>query len=82
MHCHWAERYKAKFETDKRYKGLVCSVCWDKDMAEPSQNSGVIFPAVLALIFVQLAFGLLYLGGTIGLSAEKSFRFVGTLVEV
>jgi hypothetical protein len=77
----WRERYPKHFDNSKIYKGLVCSVCWGKGLAEPSQRKwDYRFPAILAATFVVLAFLLLYLGDTIGLRADKSLPFVGTLV--
>jgi hypothetical protein len=79
--AEWAQRYRGHFESGKAYSGLVCSVCWGKGIAEPSQRKwDYRFPAILAAMFVVLAFSLLYLGNVIGLPADKSLPFVGTLV--
>jgi hypothetical protein len=79
--AEWSERYDKRFEAGKAYKGLVCSVCWGKGVAEPSQRKwDYRFPAILAIIFVLFAFLLLFIGTQIGLPGEKSLPFVATLV--
>ena len=69
--------------------GLVCSVCWGKGVAEPSQSKWEYrFPAVLAIIFVALGFGTLLVvflvpllkSGADSQQFDKVLVFVSTLV--
>ena len=75
----WAERDKLDSKGD--YKGLVCSVCFGRGIAESSRVKWEYrFPAALALIFVLLTFLLLFLSKPIGIPSGEAMTFAGTLV--
>ena len=79
--AYWAEAIKG-FQSSGSESGLVCSVCWGKGIAEPSSSKWVYrFPAILAIIFVVLAFFLLVLFGWREYNHfDKLLVFVSTLV--
>jgi hypothetical protein len=65
----------------KEYKGLVCSVCRGRGIAESHRVKWEYrFPAVLALIFVFLTFMLLYFRQRIGIDPGLALTFAGTLI--
>lgn len=75
----WTER-GGKFENITERTGIVCSVCWGKGLAEPSnQKWQYRFPAMLALLILVAAIVLL-----LWFDAKEGFDkilvFVSTLV--
>jgi len=62
--------------------GLVCSVCWGKGLAELSSSKwNYRYPALLAIVFVLLAFLLLFVFGLLQYQHfDKLLVFVSTLI--
>jgi hypothetical protein len=75
----WSERGK-QFAGLSDRKSIVCSVCWGKGLAEPSnQKWQYRFPAMLALLIVVSAVFLLCWFAN-NSAFDKIIVFVGTLV--
>lgn len=75
----WVERDKIDPSVD--HKGLVCSVCWGRGIAESSRLKWEYrFPAALALIFVFFTFLLLFFSKRIGIDSGQAMTFAGTLI--
>ena len=75
----WSER-EGKWDSFPDRTGIVCSVCWGKGVAEPSnQKWQYRFPAMLALLIIIVAVGLLlWFGQTTAF--DRILVFVSTLV--
>lgn len=76
----WASR-EERLETFLDRTGIVCSVCWGKGVAEPSnQKWQYRFPAMLALLIIVVAvFLLLWFRGEKE-AFDRILIFVSTLV--
>lgn len=78
----WLEHQGKHYTKDMDQTGIVCSVCWGKGLAEPSnQKWHYRFPAVLAFIIIVAAFSLLFFFANNDKgNFDKIVVFVGTLV--
>jgi hypothetical protein len=77
----WKKKDGLPKQDENEYKGLVCSVCHGRGLAESSRLEWEYrFPAILAGIFVTFAFFLLYFSKRMGVDPSQVLTFAGTIV--
>lgn len=79
--AYW-KQYVQDYTPKEDDKGLVCSVCWGKGVTEPTSSKWQNrFTPILAMVFVLLAFLLVFIFGLFKIpDFDKVLVFAGTLI--
>ena len=79
--AYWIQ-YVQNYKPKEVEKGLVCSVCWGKGVTEPTSSKWQNrFTPILAMVFVLLAFLLVFVFGLFKIpDFDKVLVFAGTLI--